>query len=471
MNVVYVTGQQVISGAKTFYADSYIFSGANLITTNNTLIVSGSAQFNNRPTVSGIGVLLQTEANAGATGPQGITGATGSTGTTGGQGATGATGTAGVNGATGATGNTGSQGSTGATGVAGTDGATGATGTAGVNGATGATGNTGSQGSTGATGVAGTDGATGATGTAGVNGATGATGETGATGVGATGATGLGGATGASGSDFNYTEITTSQTLTSNDGYIFNTTSGALTATLPSNPSVGSFINITLNKGGGNNLTIARNGSNINSVAEDLVCDVSGTFSLIYTDATIGWKFVPYAGLTTPTIKMFAASWEPPYVAGNSPAGSNFTSDHRVPYNTVRFNTDNETFALANPNINVHPSLSGSCINIKKPGYYKFESNLHIYDLEDNFNYIVRLYSGDSNLTGVQSGSLVRALSDVRPGASVSDDGIVYGTTVINVPNNNIYFYVTLTHNNPGDRPYPSNTDNAPSEIIITKLA
>ena len=344
--------------------------------------------------------------------------------------------------------------------MAGVQGATGQVGPSGVAGVNGATGATGPIGPSGVAGIQGATGQVGPSGVAGANGSTGATGPIGPSGV-----------AGASGSDFNYTEITTSQTLTSNDGYIFNTTSGALTATLPSNPSVGSFINITLNKGGGNNLTIARNGSNINSVAEDLVCDVSGTFSLIYTDATIGWKFVPYAGLTTPTIKMFAASWEPPYIPGNSPGGSNFTSDHRVPYNTVRFNTDNETFALANPNINVHPSLSGSCINIKKPGYYKFESNLHIYDLEDNFNYIVRLYSGDSNLTGVGAGSLVRALSDVRPGASVSDDGIVYGTTVINVPNNNTYFYVTLAHNNPGDRPFPSNTDNAPSEIIITKLA
>jgi hypothetical protein len=416
----------------------------------------------------------------GATGV-GATGATGLTGATG-VGATGATGETGVQGATGATGQTGATGvgATGATGEIGVQGATGATGLTGATGvgATGATGDTGVQGATGATGetgATGSQGVTGATGDTGVQGATGATGETGATGsqgaTGLEGSTGSTGPTGATGSDFNYTEITTSQTLTSNEGYIFNSASGAITATLPSSPAVGSFINITFNKNNGNNLIIARNGSNINSQAEDLTCDVSGTFSLIYTDSTVGWKFVPWNGLTYPTIKMFAASWEPPYVAGNSPDGSNMTSDHRVPYNTVRFNTDNETFALANPNINLNPSLSGSCVHIKKPGYYKFESNLHIYDLEDNFNYIVKLYSGNSDLTGIGLGSLVRALSDVRPGASVSDDGIVYGTTIINVPNNNTYFYVTLTHNNPGDRPYPSNTDNAPPEIIITKLA
>lgn len=51
-NVVYISGQQQISGAKTFYADNYIFSGADVIFTNNAGIVNGQWLFKNLPTSS-----------------------------------------------------------------------------------------------------------------------------------------------------------------------------------------------------------------------------------------------------------------------------------------------------------------------------------------------------------------------------------------------------------------------------------
>lgn len=59
--VVYTTGAQFISGSKTFYADNYIFSGANVIFTENTGIVSGEWHFAKRPTVNNSGLLLQGE--------------------------------------------------------------------------------------------------------------------------------------------------------------------------------------------------------------------------------------------------------------------------------------------------------------------------------------------------------------------------------------------------------------------------
>ena len=91
----------------------------------------------------------------GATGLQGPIGATGATGAQGPQGNTGAIG---------ATGPQGAQGNTGATGAIGLQGNTGATGATGFTGATGPTGPTGYTGPTGATGVTGPTGDTGATG-------------------------------------------------------------------------------------------------------------------------------------------------------------------------------------------------------------------------------------------------------------------------------------------------------------------
>jgi hypothetical protein len=59
--IVYTTGNQTISGNKTFSASRYVFSGANVVFVNNTGIVSGQWQFSNRPTVNGTGVLLSGE--------------------------------------------------------------------------------------------------------------------------------------------------------------------------------------------------------------------------------------------------------------------------------------------------------------------------------------------------------------------------------------------------------------------------
>ena len=61
-NVVYTTGNQTIVGSKTFAASRYVFSGADVIFTNNTGIVSGEWRFSNRPTVNGTGVVLIGEA-------------------------------------------------------------------------------------------------------------------------------------------------------------------------------------------------------------------------------------------------------------------------------------------------------------------------------------------------------------------------------------------------------------------------
>lgn len=208
-------------------------------------------------------------------GVQGIQGETGIQGSTGAQGIQGTQGQIGVQGNQGNVGNQGIQGSQGEVGIQGVQGIQGETG---IQGATGSTGNTGAQG------VQGIQGETGVQGLLGVQGIQGLLGSQGVQGL--------------IGTTFDYTAVTTNITLSSNDGYIFDTTSSALTVTLPASPAVGAYINITLTRGGGNNLIIQRNSSNINGAAEDLTCDVSGTFSLVYTDATTGWKFIPFSGLT-----------------------------------------------------------------------------------------------------------------------------------------------------------------------------
>jgi hypothetical protein len=76
------------------------------------------------------------------------------------------------------------------------------------------------------------------------------------------------------------------------EGYFCNTTSAAFTATLPASPSLGDFITFIDYAGtfDTNNLTIARNGKNIQGAAEDLTVSIERSgFTLVFVDDTQGW--------------------------------------------------------------------------------------------------------------------------------------------------------------------------------------
>jgi hypothetical protein len=64
------------------------------------------------------------------------------------------------------------------------------------------------------------------------------------------------------------------------------------TVTLPSTPESGDLIWITVGNGLLTNV-VARNGSNIQSIAEDLILNASyAAVQMRYIDSTIGWTFV-----------------------------------------------------------------------------------------------------------------------------------------------------------------------------------
>ena len=76
------------------------------------------------------------------------------------------------------------------------------------------------------------------------------------------------------------------------EGYFINTTSVAITATLPGSPSLGDFITFIDYAGtfDTNNLTIARNGKPIQGAAEDLTVSIErSAFTLVFVDDTQGW--------------------------------------------------------------------------------------------------------------------------------------------------------------------------------------
>ena len=76
------------------------------------------------------------------------------------------------------------------------------------------------------------------------------------------------------------------------NGYFCNTTAGAITLTLPGSPTLGDEVSFVDYAGtfDTNNLTVARNGKNINGAAADLtVATERAANTLVYTDTTQGW--------------------------------------------------------------------------------------------------------------------------------------------------------------------------------------
>jgi hypothetical protein len=89
------------------------------------------------------------------------------------------------------------------------------------------------------------------------------------------------------------TPKTTGFTAVSGNGYFVNTTSGAITVTLPATPSAGDIVSISDYAGTfiSNNVTVGRNGSNIRGSAVDFTLNVTNqTATLIYVDGTQGWN-------------------------------------------------------------------------------------------------------------------------------------------------------------------------------------
>ena len=80
--------------------------------------------------------------------------------------------------------------------------------------------------------------------------------------------------------------------VTAKEGYFVDTTSTTITATLPSTPTLGDFVQFIDYAGtfDTNNFTVARNGNPIQGSATDLTVSVDRAgLTLVFTDATQGW--------------------------------------------------------------------------------------------------------------------------------------------------------------------------------------
>ena len=153
---------------------------------------------------------------------------------------------------------------------------------------------------------------------------------------------------------FNWTAKTTTYTAVTGDHLLADTSGGAFTITLPATPTAGDYIefNDAKETWATNNLTIARNGSNIDSLAEDLVCNVSAKIGLTYVSATIGWKvdFIAELGGTTAAgstnLWIPASAWIPRTTTGCG-VDSTETTTNRQNFDQLLFDAGTDEFAQA----------------------------------------------------------------------------------------------------------------------------
>ncbi len=93
--------------------------------------------------------------------------------------------------------------------------------------------------------------------------------------------------------NWNTTKITADPgNAVSGVGYFTDTSGGAFNVTLPSSPSAGDIVAVAdyANTWDTNNLTVARNSSNIEGEASDFICNIEGgSITFVYVDATKGW--------------------------------------------------------------------------------------------------------------------------------------------------------------------------------------
>jgi hypothetical protein len=94
-----------------------------------------------------------------------------------------------------------------------------------------------------------------------------------------------------------YIFTTTAVTATDKQGVLTSTAGGSFTVTLPATPSVGAQVVVADagNAWGTNNLTVARNGSTIGNLAENLVCDITGASVQFVYDGTT-WEVYAQIG-------------------------------------------------------------------------------------------------------------------------------------------------------------------------------
>ena len=126
-----------------------------------------------------------------------------------------------------------------------------------------------------------------------------------------------------------YVYKTSAYTVTTNQGVLANTAGGAFTVTLPATPTTGDQCVVADAGGvfGANNVTVARNGSTIVGIAQDLALDIDGvSVQFIYDGST--WEVYSQVGGAGGAASAYGNTQVSTYLAsGTNTAGFTTTGD------------------------------------------------------------------------------------------------------------------------------------------------
>lgn len=227
-----------------------------------------------------------------------------------------------------------------------------------------------------------------------------------------------------------YVYTTTPITLTDKQGALADTSGGAFTITLPATPSTGAQV-VVADAGanwGTNNLTVARNGSTIGGLAQDLVCDISGvSVQLVYDGTT--WEVYAQVGGNGGN-------------AATQPGNNNFTGANTF------YNATGQTFGTATTTQDgiILAGRAGGSSSYRvtlQPSTLSASQTVTLPDATGT----VALLSAAQTFTGTQtlqgtSSTLAAILNDAAEVATISATAAT-GTINYDVTTQSVLFYTT----------------------------
>lgn len=170
---------------------------------------------------------------------------------------------------------------------------------------------------------------------------------------------------------------------------------------------------------------------------------------------------------------LFAAagfSWVDTGSGSNYPASDRYgnltnSSDNYMPFNTTIFNNNTDIFELVNSG-SVSGTLgdTGARIYIKQPGIYQISCQVHLFDIFNNVDILVKLSSASTSAGTMSEVTLLHDYKSVESSA----DQLMNGTLLFNVTS---AAYYTICVNPSANTPFPSATNSTPTRIFLQKIS
>ena len=131
--------------------------------------------------------------------------------------------------------------------------------------------------------------------------------------------------------------------------------------------------------------------------------------------------------------------------------------DNYIPFDAQDYNSAPAMFRFVNP------GTSDARIQILEDGFYEIYSRVHMYDLGGNVDILVRLLTSQTSTGAMTNDTL---LSD-KKFAELNADQLMVGYAVTDLTAGT---YVNIAVHPNANQPFPSNSDNTPTELVIRKI-